>query len=857
MKHLIFALLFSSSLHAEKIIMREFSPKDRVRVTSFAKEETIFAGRNRKSILAEVLPNGSHVQEGDVVARLNDRSIRQKIETLKNERKSVKIHSDRNVIKINNDLKDLQDSFRQEQENLRSMQAKLNTLQKVPLIEDVKIAKSSLAVAQVNLNAAEDEYTKGKSRLAKQFISSIEFAKIEKDYKLRKNELEQKQLEFELISEKSDPRELEIAQLRLANAKLKIQRAEKNLKDSEIISASKISGVKKKLKIIDTQLERYNKHLDDLTFTAPFDGYLSHKQFSSPVQAGLVIYWGRAFMSMPDLKSTAFQALLPESLLNFYPKKSKAKIIINGHENHPINTLVTKVSATPEDATFRTEAGWGKKPSNTGVKVYLMELTPVELPDWLRPGMSGYAELLATQEKQLPSIELKYIHYKDNKSYFALNGQMTQVDGVAQGLYFFLNDPDLVGKKVSLEAPWSDQTLVSYKQDEDGNNSSTQLLSVSGELHAVKENAVITPKLDANSKITWLLDEEAKVKKGDLVARLDTTELHEKIEKLQTAQTELRESLVTAEVQVQKNKDELAYKQKTEKNDLKIAELTKGLVLRTKPTKDRINKEFSVKSLSIELAHNKLLLSRTLSQPKDMQVPSEITELQLKVNQFKLRLRKAEIDFQVIKDKPNLQEKSEALMAYEASLANILKSRGELPVKITDSQHDLESAQNKILENQEEIKRLTELEKSYQIYAPSSGTLHYKKLWSSEGVKKVEPGFDVGAWQTILSIPKTDEMIAKVLVPEKQFKNIQIGDKIKIKIPSLNSKVYTGKVSKIDFSFISQESIDAGKDLYNSQEPSGDTHFRIIVKLPPLGAVKLKPGALAKLEIPLRSRGVN
>ena len=127
------------------------------------------------------------------------------------------------------------------------------------------------------------------------------------------------------------------------------------------------------------------------------------------------------------------------------------------------------------------------------------------------------------------------------------------------------------------------------------------------------------------------------------------------------------------------------------------------------------------------------------------------------------------------------------------------------------------------------------------------------KLWSSEGVKKAEPGFDVGAWQTILSIPKTDEMIVKVLIPENQFTQVKIGDRVKVKIPSLNSKKYIGTIDRFEYSFVRQESIETGKELYNSQEPSGETHFQAIIRLPNLGGLKVKPGALARIELALRS----
>ena len=850
---LLLACLFSASLCAEKIQLREFKPETSLRITSFAKEEVLFAGKNRKSRLIEVLPNGSYVKKGDIVARLNDRSIRHKIESLENERKSVKINSDRNVIKINNDLTDLKDSFKQASEALRSQQAKLNTLKKIPLIEDVKIARSALAVAQVTFDAAQDEYQKGKSRLQKKFISTVEFAKIEKDYLLRKNDLTEKQLEFNLTSQAADPRELEIAQLNVTNATLKIARAEKNLNDSEIISASKINSVKKKITILDTQLERNKEYLNELSYIAPYDGYINHKQLSSPVQAGLIIYWGRAFMGLPDLKTTTFQALLPERLLNYYPKGSIASLKINGHEDQILKAKITKLSATPEDATFRTKTNWGSKPAVTGVKIYLMELTSDFIPKWLRPGMSGTTELISTISKKLPSISLKFIHYKENKSYIALNDTMTQVDGFAQGLYFYFNDQDLLNKDVTSDAPWPTESSITKSQDPESGDLSNKILTLSGELYAVRENRVITPNLDGNTKITWLLDEESLVKKGDLVAQLDTNDLQEKIEKLETEQAEIKEALVTATVQLKKDQDELIYSQTTEKNLLKIAELKKDIALNPALKKDLINKEYNTKSLLIERDHNQLLLDRILNQSQRIQVPREVNDAKLSVEQFNLRLRKAEIEWQLAKDTPTIQQRSTALMAYEASLTSILKSRGEHPLKIISSQNDLDAAKNRVIEYEAELTRLNKLIKAYDIHAPSSGTLHYKKLWSSEGIKKAAPGFDVGAWQTILSIPKTDEMIVKVLIPENQFKQVKIGDRVKVKIPSLNSKKYLGTIDSFEYAFVRQESIETGKELYNSQEPSGETHFQAIITLPNLGGLKVKPGALARIELALRA----
>lgn len=844
-KNILIVLLFSFSLFAEKAQMRSYKPSVSLRVETEAKSAQSFKASRGSSVIDYVLPDGSHVKAGDTVIRFNREQVKHRYDQKVNIKNSSEITYKNNIFDINNKIKDLKNEIKDHKEAIVTQKVSLEAMLNLPKKEDVKLAKSSLRVAEVDFNAAKEERDKAKTRFEKGYISSVEFAQIELTYKLKENSLKQQQALLALTERKADPREVKKSQLKLKNLELQYEFSSKSLDDSIKIAESKIKKQEKYLEKLDRDIEKYSERLEDTVNKAEVDGYVKYADISTPIEAGSIIYWGQTIASIPDLSSTFFTAYLPENKIKHFKIGSPGTIQISGRLNELLDVTIAKISASPEDIAYQAKVGWGKTVKTTGVKFYQLTIKSKKLPSWLRPGMTGVLSLDAEEENRL-SLPAKLIHHKDNKTYVAFNDEMNQVDGEFQGEHFFFAKPDdYVNTYFQDSAPWP------KKEDTISEQFTGDSLILSGEMTAVKENLVVVPYLSDKTTISWLIPEESRVEVGDVLARLDATELDETILKSETTLADREESLETAQTRLQKTKDEFAFDQKRLENSLESARLSKDIIENPLLSKTLVTKRFSWQSLKLQLDHQKFLYERLKAKPSHLISSSEMAKAKLAYEEAVLKLSKAKIALDEEEKGATTAELAKAEIDFQLAKDSIDKVIQRMPIDIEEAKNSLINAEILLANHKTSLKNLKSEYDSLVIKANTKGTVHYKKLWTMNGTKKVEVGSEVRSWKRILSLPETEFMTVKVKVLEKFFPMIQEDATVKITIPSIEGKTFTGKLGKPGFNFDQEDEIEQSTDPYSSREPSGKVFAVYEIQLPSLAKYKIKPGSIAQVEIPL------
>jgi multidrug resistance efflux pump len=844
-KNIIIVTLFCFSLFAEKAQMRTYKPSVSLRVETEAKNAQSFQASRGSSVIDFILPDGSKVTAGDTVVRFNSERVKHHYDQKVNIKNSSEITYKNNIFDINNNIKDLKNEIKDHKEAILTQKVTLNAILNLPKKEDVKLAKSNLRVAQVDFDAAKEELEKATVRYEKNYISSVEYAKLELTYKLKENSLLQQKELLAVTERKADPRDIKKAQIKLKNLELQYEFSSKSLDDSIKIAESKIKKQEKYLEKLDRDIEKYSERLENTVNKAEVDGYVKYSDISTPIEAGSIIYWGQTIASIPDLTSTYFTAFLPENKIKHFKAGSPGTIQISGRLDELLEVKISKISATPEDIAYQAKVGWGKTVKTTGVKFYKLTVKSKQLPSWLRPGMTGILSLQAEAESRL-SLPASFIHHKENKTYIAFNDQMNQVDGESQGEFFFFTKPDDYREtNFQRSAPWP------KKEDTLNEEFTGDSLILSGEMTAVQENLVVVPFLSDKTTISWLIPEESRVEIGDVLARLDATELDETILKSETTLADREEGLETAETRLQKTKDEFSFDQRRLENSLEAARLSKDIIIKPLISKTLITKRFSWKSLKLQLDHEKFLYDRLKAKPSHLISSAEMAKAKLAYEEAELKLQKAKIALDEEEKGATTAELAKAEIDFELAKDSIDKVIQRMPIDIEEVKNSLITAEILLANQQTSLKNLKSEYNSLVIKATTKGTVHYKKLWTMNGTKKVEVGSEVRSWKRILALPETEFMTVKVKVLEKFFPMIQDDVIVKISIPSIEGKTFTGKLGSPGFNFDQEDEIEQSTDPYSSREPSGKVFAIYEIQLPSLAKYKIKPGSIAQVEIPL------
>ena len=283
-------------------------------------------------------------------------------------------------------------------------------------------------------------------------------------------------------------------------------------------------------------------------------------------------------------------------------------------------------------------------------------------------------------------------------------------------------------------------------------------------------NQVVTSEVKSRGgsgiAILWVVDEGARVKKGDKLVELDQSELEtrEKEQKIAVITAEAR--LATAEAQLEQAKiareeyldGVYLTSEKEILGEKAIAEQNLRKAKLTKDSSERLVSKGLLKSLQLDADEYAVANAQNNLQ---------VAEAKLKVLQ-------------------NLT-KQKMLVQYDSDIEAATASRS--------------AAESELLEERSEYNDLTEQIKKCIMYAPSDGVVVHANRFSSRGGNAefvVEAGATVRERQEIIRLPDPSLMQVSCKINESRVTLIREGMPAKISIDALPGLKLVGRVKKVN-----------------------------------------------------------
>ena len=308
-----------------------------------------------------------------------------------------------------------------------------------------------------------------------------------------------------------------------------------------------------------------------------------------------------------------------------------------------------------------------------------------------------------------------------------------------------------------------------------------------------------------NTKLLWVIDENSKVKKGELLAKFETDQLTERIEDLEIELDNLKKEM---EIAVEAERILLS----TNAAELQDAEerlaqaedaLRKYRRFEKKNTLDSIE-------LSISDAETSLRETRTeYAEIRDGEVSASNDQDDETVKREKLEAQQKKID----KAETNLdsaEDKRKVFRRYDhpskmARLMNALRQAELTMRKVKISTDSKLIQQKKSIENfRRRIRRTSEMLTRYREYltmmelrAPVDGVVIYGDPDRRWGNIDVKPGIDVGKRQILITIPEMSNLVVDFDLPEQNRSKVKLGDKALIFPDSLPGEKFSASISHI------------------------------------------------------------
>ncbi len=286
-----------------------------------------------------------------------------------------------------------------------------------------------------------------------------------------------------------------------------------------------------------------------------------------------------------------------------------------------------------------------------------------------------------------------------------------------------------------------------------------------GEIHAEETTDVYSR---AMGEVIWLIEEGREVKPGDLLVKLDDTDILLRVEEEERQLVPRRSEYERAATEVETARERRGLRVRQAELRLEVAEWQLTNVL-LHPTED----EISLASLEVEeAAHRRNRTRNAYERASDMNARGIVSDVEFKRSRLEAldaeaNLKLAELKFELKKKGPTrLAEESARLQVGLAKLA-LEETRGSAEADLVIAEKAAEIARARVDKAEGYLERLKREHENCSIRASVAGTVRLKEVWKGTGqMSRIHLG-EIARWgQAPCSIADASHLQARILINE-------------------------------------------------------------------------------------------
>ncbi len=318
-----------------------------------------------------------------------------------------------------------------------------------------------------------------------------------------------------------------------------------------------------------------------------------------------------------------------------------------------------------------------------------------------------------------------------------------------------------------------------------------------GAIQAVNPNKIM-PAIKRQAVLTFLAPEGSRVRKDDVIARLNTEEIDRDIGTregtLLKAQTDAEAARTALEIQKMDNTVLLA---KT-RQELTAAELElEKFKLADEPVDVR------AADLAVQTAESEL--ARAQDAYRDYQnlvaeqfvTADDVEEKRMDLEKKKVQLETARIQRDVLQRYGLPVRRAEAEGRLASAQAAHDKAVKESDMQLRGKRQNVTMAEMTLARAEKDLEAVREERAAYELRAPVDGLLNYgdpDEWWRSRGI---QVGGNVYPGRAILNIPDMSKVQAVVVILEADVSRVRVGQKATVRCEAIPDRTFHGTVSKV------------------------------------------------------------
>lgn len=333
--------------------------------------------------IIEIVPEGTLVQEGDFLVRLDDSALKDEL----TQQQNVVNASEAKVIESKAGLATAE---------IAKEEYEFGTFK-----QDEELLRSEAFVAEEDLRRAQEYAMHSEKLAAKGYVTQV-------------------QLEADRFAVKKAE-----ADLALANTKLKVLRDYTKRRTLEAMNAdiaiadAKLKADEKTLGIDQNKLELVKDLIEKCVINAPADGQVVYANESGGrngqdiiIQEGTVVRERQVIVRLPDPSKMQVKARVNESRIDFVRAGLPVIIHVDALPGTELQGIVRRVSDYPMSGGF----------FGSSIKEYATYVEVLDPPKGLRPGMTAEVSIRVDQAENAMQLPVQAVFERGGKRFCLING---------------------------------------------------------------------------------------------------------------------------------------------------------------------------------------------------------------------------------------------------------------------------------------------------------------------------------------------------------------------------------------------------------------------------------------------------
>jgi HlyD family secretion protein len=353
-----------------------------------------------------------------------------------------------------------------------------------------------------------------------------------------------------------------------------------------------------------------------------------------------------------------------------------------------------------------------------------------------------------------------------------------------------------------------------------------------------KEKHKLAPEAAYRNVLTWIEEENARVKKDAVVVRFETQPLQDDIEKRRLALENLRKKLdlENEEKRILLSENQSALKAAGDAVVAAEESYTRYYKYDGKKEKESMDLSVSAAKKSLREAQDSYRqksdeIRNTIYDDEQLKTAAEEQLAKLKDDlkqresaskdaEFKLRMFKKYTYPNTLTDKRNKLDQTK--LDFE-------KVKISTESRVIQKDNEIQRLENEIANSEEELKRLEGYLPLMEIRAPVDGVLVYGDVDRRHDNVKITVGSEYGRRQVIATIPEMDNLIVNFELPEQFHYRVKEGATVVVTPDSMPTLKLKGRVSEIAVVPVNQIHWDrSSPKIYNSVVTLDEQHDKFV-----------------------------